>query len=122
MPRVLCVDDERAVLDGLTLHLRRRYRVETAQSGAEGLQILQAMPTIAVVVSDMRMPGMDGAAFLTRAREAAPDTVRMLLTGHSDIDSAIAAINQAASFASSPSRVRRRRCWRRWRRPSSSIG
>jgi response regulator RpfG family c-di-GMP phosphodiesterase len=94
----LCVDDERAVLDGLALHLRRKYRLETAQSGAEGLAILRENPGVAVIVSDMRMPGMDGAAFLTRAREAAPDAVRMLLSGQSDIDSAIAAINQGGVF------------------------
>jgi response regulator RpfG family c-di-GMP phosphodiesterase len=98
LARILCVDDERAVLDGLALHLRRKYRLETAQSGAEGLAILRENPGVAVIVSDMRMPGMDGAAFLTRAREAAPDAVRMLLSGQSDIDSAIAAINQGGVF------------------------
>jgi response regulator RpfG family c-di-GMP phosphodiesterase len=98
LARILCVDDERAVLEGLALHLRRKYRLETAQSGAEGLAILREKPGIAVIVSDMRMPGMDGAAFLTRAREAAPDAVRMLLSGQSDIDSAIAAINQGGIF------------------------
>jgi len=98
LPRVLCVDDERAVLDGLALHLRRKYRLDTAQSGAEGLMILRENPGIAVIVSDMRMPGMDGASFLTRAREAAPNAVRMLLTGQSGIDAAIAAINEGGIF------------------------
>jgi len=96
--KVLCVDDERAVLDGLSLHLRRRYDVLTAESGAEGLQVLEREPTVAVVMSDMRMPGMDGAAFLTRARQLRPDTVRMLLTGQADLDSAIAAINEGQIF------------------------
>lgn len=96
--QVLCVDDERAVLEGLSLHLRRRYHVHTAQSGAEGLEILSKEPSIAVVISDMRMPGMDGATFLTRAHEAVPDTVRLLLTGQADMDSAIAAINQGRIF------------------------
>lgn len=97
-PIVLCVDDERAVLDGLSLHLRRRFQVLTAQSGAEALTVLAREPLVAVVISDMRMPGMDGATFLTRAREAAPDTVRLLLTGQAHIDSAIAAINEGRIF------------------------
>ena len=98
-PTVLCVDDEKAVLDGLSLHLRRRYQVQTALSGTAALEILGRAPSaIAVIISDMRMPGMDGATFLTRACEAAPDTVRMLLTGQADVDSAIAAINQGRIF------------------------
>ena len=97
-PIVLCVDDEKAVLDGLSLHLRRRYQVLTALSGAEALTVLAREPSVAVVISDMRMPGMDGATFLTRARDAAPDTVRLLLTGQAHIDSAIAAINEGRIF------------------------
>jgi CheY-like chemotaxis protein len=97
-PKILCVDDEKAVLDGLSLNLRRRYEVLTAQSGAEGLEILGRGDPIAVVVSDMRMPGMDGATFLSRARQALPDTVRILLTGHSDMNSAIAAVNEGQIF------------------------
>ena len=91
--RVLCVDDEPNVLEGLSLHLRRRYQVETATSGAAALEILQRGGETAVVMSDMRMPGMDGAAFLARARQTAPDTVRILLTGHADLNSAISAVN-----------------------------
>ena len=97
-PIVLCVDDERAVLDGLSLHLRRRFQVLTAQSGPEALAVLGREPSVAVVMSDMRMPGMDGATFLARAREAAPDTVRLLLTGQAHIDAAIAAINEGRIF------------------------
>jgi response regulator RpfG family c-di-GMP phosphodiesterase len=98
LTRILCVDDEPAVLEGLALHLRRRYHLETATSGAEGLMILRQDPAIAVVVSDMRMPSMDGAAFLTRARETAPDAVRMLLTGQADLDATINVINQGGIF------------------------
>jgi response regulator RpfG family c-di-GMP phosphodiesterase len=97
-PIVLCVDDEKAVLDGLSLHLRRRFQVLTAPSGAEALTVLGREPLVAVVISDMRMPGMDGATFLARAREAAPDTVRLLLTGQAHLDSAIAAINEGRIF------------------------
>ncbi|MBC8133139.1 MAG: response regulator [Deltaproteobacteria bacterium] len=97
-PRILCVDDEQAVLDGLSLHLRRRYDVVTATSGLQGLEVLQRDATIAVVMSDMRMPGMDGSAFLGRARQVVPNAVRMLLTGQSDLNSAIAAVNEGGIF------------------------
>ena len=103
--KILCVDDEKAVLEGLSLNLRRRYDVLTATSGAEGLEILARDKAVAVVMSDMRMPAMDGATFLARVREAAPDTTRMLLTGQSDMDAAVAAINQGQSSGSSRSPV-----------------
>jgi response regulator RpfG family c-di-GMP phosphodiesterase len=97
-PKVLLVDDERNVLEGLSMHLRRHYVVLTASSGAEGLEKLSTDNSVAVVVSDMRMPGMDGAAFLTRARQVAPAAVRILLTGQADVTSAIAAINGGQIF------------------------
>ena len=96
--KILCVDDERNVLDGLALNLRRRYDVVTAQSGTEGLEIIGKDPTIAVIMSDMRMPGMDGATFLSRARQVLPDAIRILLTGQADMTSAIAAINEGQIF------------------------
>jgi response regulator RpfG family c-di-GMP phosphodiesterase len=95
---VLCVDDEPQVLEGVSLHLHRRYQVLTATSGAAALEILAKHPTIVVVMSDMRMPGMDGAQFLSNARKAAPDVVRLLLTGQSDMKSAIAAVNDGQIF------------------------
>jgi response regulator RpfG family c-di-GMP phosphodiesterase len=97
-PRVLCVDDEPRVLEGIALGLRRRYEVETATSGAAGLEILGRDGTISVVMSDMRMPGMDGAAFLKRAVEIAPDAVRILLTGQTELSSAISAVNEGKIF------------------------
>lgn len=98
-PRLLCVDDEPQVLEGLTLNLRRRFEVSTATSGAEGLSLLdKAAGAIAVVISDMRMPQMNGAAFLAQVRQRWPDTVRLLLTGQSEIDAAIAAINEGQIF------------------------
>lgn len=97
-PRVLFVDDEPAVLDAIAANLRRSFDVVTATSGAEGLQRLSEDPTISVVVSDMRMPKMDGATFLTRAKELSPNTVRMLLTGHAEINAAIEAVNHGQIF------------------------
>lgn len=96
--KVLCVDDEENVLAGLTLNLRRRYDVKTALSGAAGLEALGADHDIAVVISDMRMPGMDGAAFLSKSRALRPDAVRMLLTGHADTTSAAQAVNEGQIF------------------------
>jgi len=97
-PRVLCVDDEPMVLQGLTLHLRRRYEVVTAESGITALAAMGRGEPFAVIVSDMRMPGMDGAEFLARARGAAPDSVRVLLTGHADLQSALSAVNEGQIF------------------------
>lgn len=97
-PKVLLVDDEQNVLESLSMHLRRHYPVATANSGAAALEQLRADSSVAVIVSDMRMPNMDGATFLARARQLAPTTVRMLLTGQADIASAIAAINGGQIF------------------------
>jgi CheY-like chemotaxis protein len=97
-PRVLCVDDEPQILAGLSVNLRRRYQLEIATSGAEGLEVLARYPDTVVVVSDMRMPGMDGSTFLAKAKEAAPDAVRILLTGQADLDTAMAAVNQGQVF------------------------
>jgi len=92
------VDDEPRVLEGLALHLHRRFDVVTAPDGATALGVLQEDTTIAVVMSDMRMPGMDGAAFLSQAQKIVPDAVRLLLTGQADLDSAINAVNQGQVF------------------------
>jgi len=96
--RVLCVDDEPNVLEGLKLHLRRKFALTTAASGAEALQRMRAEAPFAAIVSDMRMPGMSGAEFLKQARSVAPDTVRLLLTGHSDLQSAVSAVNDGQIF------------------------
>lgn len=93
--KVLCVDDEPQVLEGLALQLGRRYQVLTALSGAQGLELLTQHDSVATIISDMRMPRMDGATFLARARTIAPRAARILLTGQTDLQSAIAAVNQA---------------------------
>jgi len=97
-PRILCVDDEVGVLEGLDLILGRRFKVETATSGAAGIDVLARHRDVAVVISDMRMPGMDGAEFLARVRTVAPDAIRILLTGHADLRSAISAVNDGQIF------------------------
>jgi len=98
LPRILCVDDERHVLSGLSDTLRRHYEVTIAEGGHEGLQALSERGPFAVVMSDFMMPGMNGAQFLAQARILAPDTVRILLTGQTTLDGAIAAVNDGNIF------------------------
>jgi response regulator RpfG family c-di-GMP phosphodiesterase len=94
---ILLVDDEVAVLDGLRRQLRKKFTVHTANSGAEALELLQTAP-VAVVVSDMRMPQMDGATFLSRVRAMHPNVVRLLLTGQTDTQAAITAVNEGQIY------------------------
>ena len=97
-PRVLCVDDEARVVEGLVLHLRKDYEVHTALGGEEALKALKKMGDTAVIVSDMRMPGMDGAMLLRQVLVLFPDTTRILLTGEPGRDAAITAVNNAQIF------------------------
>jgi response regulator RpfG family c-di-GMP phosphodiesterase len=97
LPSILLVDDEVAILDGLRRQLRRKFTVHTATGGAEALEFLQS-ESVAVVVSDMRMPQMDGATFLSRVRALQPDVVRILLTGQADTQAAIQAVNEGQIY------------------------
>jgi DNA-binding NtrC family response regulator len=96
--RILFVDDDQQILDAYKRLLHGKFNVETAISGAQGLATIHVIGPFAVVVSDMRMPGMNGAEFLARVRELAPHTVRMLLTGHKDLNQAIEAVNEGQIF------------------------
>jgi CheY-like chemotaxis protein len=96
--RILFVDDEERVLQAFERNLSDEFAVFTAGGGASGLEAIRTEPPFAVVVSDMRMPGMDGARFLAEAAAAAPDTVRVLLTGQADLGSAILAVNEGKIF------------------------
>lgn len=96
--KVLCVDDEPRVLDSLRRHLQDTYEILTAASGAQGLDVLKEHRDVAVVVSDMRMPEMDGATFLRHTRVLRPSSVRVLLTGQADMAAAIKAINEGQIF------------------------
>jgi signal transduction histidine kinase len=99
-PRILCVDDEPAILAGLEMHLRSRFEVITACGGLEALQHLWEFgaDSFAAVIADMRMPGMDGSTLLSHVRAMSPDTTRVMLTGYSEMRSAIAAINEGNVF------------------------
>jgi response regulator RpfG family c-di-GMP phosphodiesterase len=97
-PRVLCVDDEPNVLDSLRRQLHGEFAVVGVGSGLEALALLAADSSFSVLMSDMRMTGMDGVAVLREARLVRPETVRVLLTGQADIEDAVAAVNDGNIF------------------------
>jgi len=102
--QILCVDDEPNVLKSLRRLFRGSdYVIHLADGGAKGLEVLEKT-NIDLIISDMRMPHMDGAEFLTKAAKKWPDRVRILLTGYADISSTIAAVNQGKiySYCSKP--------------------
>jgi HD-like signal output (HDOD) protein/CheY-like chemotaxis protein len=104
LPTVLFVDDEVQILDGLKrmLHGRRNlWRMLFASGGVEALEILKR-ERIDVVVSDMRMPGMDGAALLTEVARQWPDTVRIVLSGHSSEATSVRAVGLSHQYLSKP--------------------
>jgi response regulator RpfG family c-di-GMP phosphodiesterase len=98
LQKILCVDDEPNILNGLQRQLRKHFDVHTAESGKDGLNIIKNDGPFSVVVSDMRMPEMDGAEFLTQVKYISPTTTRLLLTGQSDAESAKKAINEGEIF------------------------
>ena len=101
-PRILLVDDEQRILDALRRTLRGRYDLTTANGGEEGLAAVRAAVAegrpFSVVVSDMMMPGMNGAEFLGHARLLDADLVMMVLSGQADLTSTISAVNNANLF------------------------
>ncbi|MDR3411563.1 MAG: response regulator [Formivibrio sp.] len=95
---LLFVDDEPSILSSLRRLFRQQgYQILLAESGAAGLQILET-EHVDLVISDMRMPEMDGAKFLEQVRARWPNIVRILLTGYADISSTINAINRGEIF------------------------
>jgi len=96
--KILCVDDEPNILSGYQRALRKQFEIETASGGAEALQKIKTSGPYAVLVTDMRMPGMDGVQFLKEARQVAPDSVRIMLTGNADQQTATDAVNDGHIF------------------------
>ena len=96
--KILFVDDDPNILSAYTRTLRKRYHMTTASGGEEALQLVQMEGPFAVVVSDMRMPGMDGIELLSHVRNFNPDTIRIMLTGNADMGTAIEAVNQGNIF------------------------
>jgi response regulator RpfG family c-di-GMP phosphodiesterase len=94
LPKVLCVDDEQNLLNAITRTLRKVFDIHTATGGEDGLKILKEHGPFQVVVSDMRMPGMNGAEFLRHVRQQSPETVRLLLTGFAELETVVTAVNE----------------------------
>ena len=95
---VLFVDDERNILNSLVRLFRAEgFKVLTADRGTEGLDLIKNN-RVAVVISDHRMPGMDGVKFLSLVKEASPDTIRCLLTAYADVKSSVSAINEGEVY------------------------
>lgn len=89
---LLVIDDEPSILSSLKRQFRRNYEVHIANSAEEGLEVMKAH-AIQVIISDQRMPGMNGSDFFDQVKNDYPDATRLLLTGYSDIQAVIEAIN-----------------------------
>jgi response regulator RpfG family c-di-GMP phosphodiesterase len=96
--QVLLVDDEPYILAGYQRQLRNQFNIETALGAEEALGKLCSGGPFAVVVSDLRMPGINGIEFLARVRSEYPVSIRIMLTGNADLDSAVKAINEGSIF------------------------
>ncbi len=96
--RILCVDDDQNILAGFQRNLRKLFSLDVAPGGGEALRMLKEHGPYAVIVADMRMPGMDGVHLLTEVMRQAPDTIRIMLSGNADQQTAIDAVNKGRIF------------------------
>ena len=94
---LLLIDDEPSILSSLRRQFRRNYQVHAANSAEEGLELMKEH-SIQVIISDQRMPGMNGAEFFNKVKHNYPDATRLLLTGYADIQAVIEAINDGNIF------------------------
>ncbi len=98
-PRILVVDDEEAILETMAFTFQDDYEVYTARDARHALELLEKNKPIAAVLTDQRMPNMSGVEFVTEVCKRYPQTVRMVLTGFSDMDAIIQAINDGHVYA-----------------------
>lgn len=96
--RILLVDDDSNVLDGYRRSLSREFLIETAMGADPALALIEKNGPYAVIVSDMRMPGMNGIQLLSAVKTTSSDTIRVILTGNADLQTAIDAINEGSIF------------------------
>lgn len=96
LKKILVVDDEKSILSAISrTFIDTEYEVFLGCGGKEGLRIVEEEKDIAVVISDMRMPEMDGIEFLKKVHEANSDAICMIISGYSDLESVMSAINKA---------------------------
>lgn len=100
MIKILCVDDEKNVLKALRRLFMEEdnYEIFLAESGAEGLELLEEEENVQMVISDYRMPEMTGVDFLAQVNERWPDTMRIVLSGYADTAAVVEAINQGQIY------------------------
>lgn len=96
--KILFVDDEQYILDGIRRQLHSKYEVHIALGGKEGLSVISSKGPFQVIVADMRMPEMDGIEFLNRAKEFDPYAILMMLTGNADRQTAVDAVDRGHVF------------------------
>ncbi|ROQ90129.1 HD domain-containing phosphohydrolase [Desulfosoma caldarium] len=96
--KILFVDDDPNILSSFKRTLRKHYDIETAVGPEEGLRVVRNNRSFALIISDLRMPVMDGIQFLSKVREISPETVRMILTGNADLQAAMEAVNRGNIF------------------------
>ena len=94
---ILCIDDETHNLEALERLLRKKYSIVTANSGVEGIEALKSHD-FSLIISDQKMPEMTGVEFFMKAKEIQPEAIRILLTGYTDLESVISAINQGQIY------------------------
>jgi response regulator RpfG family c-di-GMP phosphodiesterase len=98
MDKILFVDDEENILSAFRREFRKEFEIDTATDAEEGLRTVAARGPFAVIVSDFRMPKADGNRFLAAVKKIAPDSVRVMLTGHADVNMAMQAVNEGSVF------------------------
>ncbi len=95
---ILLVDDDPEILSAFQRNLRKTFKIKTASDGFEAIDMIKESPTFAVVVSDFKMPKIDGIELLSVVKKISPDTVRVLLTGYADLDTSMNAVNEGNIF------------------------
>lgn len=95
---ILLVDDDPNILNGYRRTLRKHFRLKTALGSQQGIKTFREEGPFAVVISDMKMPEMDGIEFLQRVQDHDPETVRIMLTGYAEFNTVIEAINKGHIF------------------------
>ncbi|MBI9113064.1 HD domain-containing phosphohydrolase [Maridesulfovibrio ferrireducens] len=96
--RILFVDDEINLLKSIKAMFRKQYSVDIAEGPEKGIKMIKNGNKYAVIISDLKMPGMDGIEFLHRVQKITPDTTRIMLTGHADVEAATLAVNRGHVF------------------------